>query len=257
MKVIILCGGLGTRLREETELKPKPMIEVGGMPILWHIMKIYSQYGFNEFILCLGYKGEIIKNFFYHYEMYSNDFTIELGSRNIEVHPRHAEQGWKVTLLDTGLNTMTGARIKRAESFITEDIFMVTYGDGLTDLNIDTLVRFHNKHGKIGTITGVFPPLRYGEIMFKGDQVLKFREKPEDQQTSINGGYFIFKKEFFRYLSYEQDCVLEKAPLEQLTSNGQLKVYHHKGFWQCMDTYRDFSYLNDLWNTGKVPWKVW
>jgi len=257
MKVIILCGGFGTRLREETEFKPKPMIEIGGMPILWHILKTYAQHGFREFVLCLGYKGEVIKQYFYNYELLSNDFTIELGSRNIEIHPKHLETGWKITLVDTGLNAMTGARVKRIEKFIAGDAFMLTYGDGVTDLNIQALLNFHNTHGKIGTVTGVSPPSRYGELSIHGDQVLSFNEKPDNQVNSINGGYFVFKKEFFNYLSNEDNCILERDPLEKLASDGELKVFHHKGFWQCMDTFRDYKYLNELWEKGNPPWKVW
>src|SRR3972149_8022877 len=197
MKVVKLCGGMGTRLREETEIKPKPMVEIGGMPILWHIMKTYASHGFNEFILCLGYKGEVIKEFFYHYEVLSNDFTIELGTKKIEVHPRHSEQGWKISLVDTGFNAMTGARVKRIERFIDGDTFMLTYGDGVTDLNIKELLTFHKNHGRIGTVTGVFPPSRYGELLIQEDQVASFTEKPEEDGNSISGGYFVFNREFF------------------------------------------------------------
>lgn len=257
IKVVILCGGFGTRLREETELKPKPMVEIGGMPILWHIMKTYAHYGFNEFVLCLGYKGEVIKEYFYHYEILSNDFTIELGSKNIEIYPGHSEKGWKVTLVDTGLNAMTGARIKRIEKFIDSDIFMLTYGDGVTDLNIKDLLNFHKNHGKIGTVTGVTPPSRYGELLIEKDHVVSFKEKSKTSNGSINGGYFIFNKKFFNYLKDEDTCVLEKEPLEKLVADRELKVFQHKGFWQCMDTYRDYKYLNDLWEKGGSPWKTW
>ena len=257
MKVVILCGGFGSRLREETELKPKPMIEIGRMPILWHIMKAYAHHGFHEFIVCLGYKAEVIKEYFYNYEMLSNDFTIELGTKNIEVHSNHSEGGWKVTLVDTGLNAMTGARLKRIERFIDEDPFMLTYGDGVTDLDINKLLQYHESHGKIGTITGVQPPSQYGELMINKDQVLSFNEKKERQNNSINGGYFVFKKDFFRYLEDDDDCILERAPLEKLTSDGELKAFHHKGFWQCMDTNRDYKYLVQLWDSGRAPWKVW
>ncbi len=257
MKVVILCGGQGTRLREETEFKPKPMLEIGGMPIIWHIMKTYAYYGFNDFILCLGYKGEVIKEYFYNYEMLSNDFTVELGTKNLKIHPRHAEKGWKITLVDTGVKSMTGARIKRIEKFIDSDTFMLTYGDGVTDLNIKDLIAFHKNHGKVGTVTGVFPPSRYGELLIHEDQVLSFKEKPKKQIDSINGGYFVFDKKFLKYLKEDDNCVLEKEPLANLSSAGQLKVFSHKGFWQCMDTYRDYKYLNELWEKGKSPWKVW
>ena len=257
MKVVILCGGMGTRLRKETEIKPKPMAEIGGMPILWHIMKTYAKYGFTDFILCLGYKGEVIKEYFYNYEVLANDFTVELGTNNVEVHPRHSEKGWKITLVDTGLNTMTGARIKRIEKYINSDQFMLTYGDGVADINIDDLLAFHNKHSKVGTVTGVFPPSRYGELVIQEDRVVSFDEKPDSQTGSINGGYFVFNKEFLKYLRDDNGCVLEKEPLEELTENDQLKVYHHKGFWQCMDTPRDYMFLQDLWGKGNAPWKVW
>ena len=257
MKVVILCGGQGTRLREETEVKPKPMIEIGSMPILWHIMKTYANYGFNEFILCLGYKSEVIKNYFYNYEMLSNDFTVELGSKNIQIHPRHSEVGWKVTLVDTGTNAMTGARVKRIEKYIDEETFMLTYGDGVTDLNISEVLNFHLSHDKIGTLTGVFPPSRYGELSIFGDQVHSFMEKPNNDINLINGGYFVLNREFFNYLEDDDSCILERAPLEKLAQDKQLKIFPHKGFWQCMDTYRDYQYLNNLWQEGGAPWKVW
>jgi glucose-1-phosphate cytidylyltransferase len=257
IKVVILCGGFGTRLREETEFKPKPMVEIGRMPILWHIMKIYNHYGFHEFILCLGYKAEVIKEFFYNYELLCNDFTIELGTRNIEVHSNHAERGWKITLVDTGLNAMTGARVKRIERFIDGDDFLLTYGDGVTDLDINRLLQYHGGHGKIGTVTGVHPPSRYGELAIHEDQVLSFHEKQKKQNNSINGGYFVFNKKFFRYLKDDDACILEREPLERLAFDGELKVFHHQGFWQCMDTNRDYKYLNEMWEKGNAPWKVW
>jgi len=257
MKIVILCGGQGTRLREETEIKPKPMVEIGGMPILWHIMKTYAHYGFTDFILCLGYKGEVIKDFFYHYEMLANDFTIELGTRNITIYPKHAERGWKVTLVDTGLHVMTGARIKSIERFIDDDVFMVTYGDGVANINVNELLKYHAGHGKVGTVTGVFPPSRYGELVICNDKVLSFDEKPDHKMNTINGGYFVFKKEVFNYLSHDDDCILERKPLKKLAADNQLKVFNHKGFWQCMDTYRDYKYLNELLGANKALWKVW
>ena len=257
MKVVILCGGQGTRLREETEIKPKPMVEVGGMPILWHIMKTYAHYGFKEFILCLGYKGNVIKEYFYNYEMLSNDFTIELGTNDIKVHPSHSEHGWKITLVDTGLNAMTGARIKRIERFINEDSFMLTYGDGVTDMNIKELLSFHKGHGNIGTVTGVSPPSRYGELLIHKDQVISFSEKSKNNDNSINGGYFVFNRKLFDYLKNEDNCILEREPLEMLAKDKELQVYQHTGFWQCMDTYRDYKYLNEIWDKGNPPWKVW
>ena len=257
MKVAILCGGQGTRIRDVAENIPKPMIQIGGYPILWHIMKTYAHYGFNEFILCLGYKGDAIKEYFYNYEMLSNDFTIELGTKSIEVHSNHSEKGWKITLVDTGLNAMTGARVKRIERFIDEDTFMLTYGDGVTNLDINRLLQYHKNHGKTGTVTGVYPPSRYGELTIHKDKVLSFNEKQNKQNNSINGGYFVFKKEFFQYLKDDDDCILEREPLEKLTSDGELKAFHHKGFWQCMDTNRDYKYLNEMWDKGNAPWMVW
>ena len=256
MKIVILCGGFGSRIKEETELKPKPMIEIGGIPILMHIMKTYAHYGFNEFILCLGYKAAVIKEYFYNYEVLSNDFTIELGTKNIEMHSNHSEKRWKITLVDTGLNAMTGARVKRIERFIDGDTFMLTYGDGVTDLDINKLLQYHKSHGKIGTVTGVHPPSRYGELAIHKDQVLSFNEKQENQNNSISGGYFVFDRKIFRYLKNDDTCVLEREPLEKLASDGNLKVFHHKGFWQCMDTSRDYNYLKQLWETGQAPWKI-
>ena len=257
MKVVILCGGRGTRMRDVSEDIPKPMIPVGSYPILWHIMKTYAYYGFDEFILCLGYKAEVIKEYFFNYEMLSNDFTIELGTKNIEVHSNHSESGWKIALVDTGLNAMTGARVKRIERFIDENAFMLTYGDGVTDLDINKLLQYHKSHGKIGTISGVHPPSQYGELMIHKDQVLSFDEKKKRQNNSINGGYFVFNTDFFRYLEDDDNCILEREPLEKLTSDGELKAFHHKGFWQCMDTNRDYKYLTELWESGRAPWKVW
>jgi len=257
MKIVILCGGLGTRLREETEVKPKPMVEIGGMPILWHIMKTYAYYGFNEFILCLGYKGEVIKEYFYNYEILSNDFTVELGTKNIEIYPKHSETGWKITLVDTGRDAMTGARIKRIEPFIDGDTFMVTYGDGVTDLDIQVLKDFHEGHGKIGTVTGVFPPSRYGELLISDDKVLSFSEKPDNNTNLINGGYFVFSTKFFDYLNNKDDCIFEREPLHNLAADGHLKVFNHRGFWQCMDTHRDYKFLQDLCDKKRPPWKVW
>jgi glucose-1-phosphate cytidylyltransferase len=255
--VVVLCGGRGTRLKEETDIKPKPMVEIGAMPILWHIMKTYAHYSFNNFILCLGYKGQVIKEYFYHYEMLANDFTIELGSENITVHPKHSEKGWKVTLVDTGRNAMTGARVKRIDKFIDTDVFMLTYGDGVTDLNIKELLNFHKSHGKIGTVTGVFPPSQYGEFLIQGDRVLSFNEKPKNYTNSINGGYFVFDRKFFEYLEDDDNCILERQPLQKLANDGQLKVFVHQGFWQCMDTYRDYKYLSELWANQEAPWNVW
>lgn len=257
MKVVILCGGFGTRLREETEARPKPMVEVGGKPILWHIMKTFAHYGFTEFILCLGYKSDFIKNYFLNYENMSNDFTIELGTGNIRVHNRHEEQGWQVTLVDTGLHAMTGARLKRVERYIDGDEFILTYGDGVIDLDINSLVSYHRSKGKMGTVTGVSPRSHYGELDIANDRVISFHEKPQNQESFISGGYFVLRSEFFKYLADVDSCVLEREPLEKLAEDGELSVYTHRGFWQCMDTYRDYAYLNDLWSSGTAQWRVW
>jgi len=257
MKVIILCGGFGTRLREETELRPKPMVEVGGKPLLWHIMKTFAHYGYDDFVLCLGYKGDVIKNYFLNYEQLNNDFSIELGTGNIQVHNKHEETGWKVTLVDTGLNAMTGARVKRVEKYVDGDCFMLTYGDGVTDMNINELLEFHQSKDRIGTVTGVSPPSHYGNLNISGSDVVSFQEKPEVHDSFISGGYFVFNREFFNYLSPEDDCVLEREPMQHLSTDGQLSVRTHRGFWQCMDTYRDYQYLNEMWNQGQAQWKVW
>ncbi|MDA1303399.1 MAG: glucose-1-phosphate cytidylyltransferase [Nitrospirae bacterium] len=257
-KVVILCGGMGTRLREETEFRPKPLVEIGGRPILWHIMKSYAHYGFKNFVLCLGYKGELIKDYFLNYEAMNNDFTISLGNPNkIKIHGNHSENGWTVTLSDTGTTAMTGARIKRIEQFIDGDEFFATYGDGVADIRIDELLEFHRTHGKIATVTGVCPPSRFGELIEVENQVVDFREKPVQPKGHINGGFFVFSRRVFEYLSSEDNCVLEKEPLEQLSKDGELLMYSHNGYWQCMDTYRDQQALNEAWMKKSSPWKVW
>ena len=233
------------------------MVEVGGKPILWHIMKTFAHYGFIEFILCLGYKADIIKNYFLHYSTLSSDFSIDLGSGSIDIHNMHDEHDWKITLVDTGLTTMTGARVKKVESYIEEDTFMLTYGDGVTDLDINSLLEFHASHNKIGTVTGVSPPSRYGELSINNGLVTSFEEKPDSGQSFINGGYFVFNKEFFEYLENDDHCILERSPLERLTQDNQLQVYTHTGFWQCMDTYRDYLFLNEQWANGQAKWKTW
>ena len=258
MKLIILCGGMGTRLREETSLKPKPMVEIGRKPIIWHIMKHYSYYGFNEFILALGYKGDVIKNYFLNYHNLSNDFTIDLASGDIEFKKNKFKENWKITLVDTGNESMTGFRTKLAGKYITEDRFMLTYGDAVSSVNIENLVSFHKKKNTIGTITGVFPPSRFGDIVAKKDIVISFKEKERlvSDKNMINGGYFIFKKEFLDFIPNEKGCDLEKMPLEKLTESNQLSVFRHSDYWQCMDTYRDFLLLNNLWKNNP-PWKLW
>jgi len=258
MKVVILCGGRGTRIKEETEFKPKPLVEIGSKPILWHIMKIYAAYGFADFILCLGYKGNMIKEYFLNYEGMSNDFTVRLGDRNhIQFHSKHQEADWQVTLVDTGLESQTGARIKRAAKYIDGDLFMVTYGDGVADINIEQLLSFHKDHDKIGTVTGVHPASRFGELVIKGEQVIDFTEKSQIKEGLINGGCFVFKKDFLDYLKEDENCYLEKEPLERLASKGELMVYAHDKFWQSVDTYRELEILNTLWKHNTPPWKVW
>jgi len=258
IKVVILCGGLGTRLREETEFRPKPMVEIGGKPILWHIMKIYSHYGIKDFVLSLGYKGEMIKEYFYHYEILNNDFTIELGNKkNIEIHSNNAEKDWCITLADTGDKALKGARLKRVQQYVDDDTFMLTYGDGVADVDINALLAFHNKHGKLATVTGINPASRFGELKIKGNQVESFSEKPKDSGGLINGGFFVFNRGIFDYLSEDENCDLEIGPLEKIATEGQLMVYKHRGSWTCMDTIRDMEYLNKLWAEGKAEWKVW
>lgn len=255
IKVVILCGGLGTRLKEETEYRPKPMVKIGSKPILWHIMKMYSYYGFKDFILCLGYKGEMIKEYFYNYEILNNDFTVELGHKNIEIHDMHDEKGWRITLVDTGERALKGARLKKIEKYVDSDIFMVTYGDGLANIDINDLVEFHNNHGKIATLTGVMPPSRFGTLSVNGNKVIEFNEKPQAQGGLINGGFFVFNKKVFEYLNDDDTCDLEIGVLDKLAKEGELMVYKHTGDWACMDTVRDTEYLNNIWSSGKAFWK--
>ena len=258
MKVVILCGGLGTRLREETEFRPKPMVNIGSRPILWHIMKYYSQFGCQDFILALGYKGEMIKNYFCHYELMNNDVTIELGQpENMCIHHSHDEAGWKITLADTGEKTLKGARLKKVEKYITDKTFIMTYGDGIADVDINALLAFHKSHGKIATVTGINPASRFGELKTDGDRVVSFAEKPQNGEGLINGGFFVFNSGIFDYLSADDNCELEIGPLEKVANDGQLMVYKHTGSWACMDTLRDMDYLNKLWNENKAFWKVW
>ncbi|QJB28851.1 glucose-1-phosphate cytidylyltransferase [Limnospira fusiformis] len=257
MKVVILAGGMGTRLREETEYRPKPLVEVGGKPIIWHIMKLYAHYGFLDFIVCLGYKGNLIKEYFLNYEAMNNDFTINLGrSHQITYHNTHSETDFSVTLVNTGLDTLTGGRVAQVKPYINEDLFMVTYGDGLADLNIKDLVDFHKNHGKIATVTTVQPLSRYGVVnVDKEARVLNFGEKIREDKM-ISAGFFVFDRRIFDYL-WDGDCVLEKEPLEKLAAAGQLMSYHHEGFFYAMDTFKDYQELNVRWNSGQTPWKVW
>lgn len=257
MKVAILCGGQGTRLREETEYRPKPLVDVGNRPILWHIMKLYAFYGVRDFVLCLGYKGNMIKEYFLNYEAMNNDFTICLGEKHrLAFHDNHREQDFNVTLADTGLDSMTGGRIKNIQRYVGEETFMVTYGDGLSNVNIDELIKFHKSHGRLATITTVHPISRFGILdLNKENQVTDFAEKPQADGWA-SAGFFIFNKEIFDYLEGD-DCILEREPLEKLAAEGQLMAYRHEGFFFAMDTYREYLYLNDLWNSSDAPWKVW
>lgn len=257
-KVVILCGGRGTRLREETEIKPKPLVEIGGRPILWHIMKIYSYYGYKNFILCLGYKGSMIKEYFYHYKLLMDDVTIKFDKRQtLTFHNRCDEISWEVTLVDTGLNALKGARIKKIEKYIDGDTFLLTYGDGVADIDIDTIIKFHSDHGQIATLTGVKPPSRFGDLVVSKDKVLSFTEKPQASAGLINGGFFVFNKKIFNYLSENENCDFEMGALEKLAQEGQLVVYEHKGSWACMDTFRDLVHLNNLWENNRAFWKLW
>ena len=268
--VVILCGGRGSRFQEETQFRPKPMIEIGGRPILWHIMKQYNHYGFRRFILCLGYLGETVRQFFLTYRTCYLNLTMDLGTDNIEIHATDglpelaSETGWVVSLIDTGRGAMTGARVKRIEPWIDTEHFALTYGDGLIDMDLARALEYHVAHGRLGTVAGVPPPGRFGELVLPGGDVggpvvpvAEFSEKPQTRLGSINGGYFFFKRRFLNYLSSEDGCVLEKEPLERLASDGQLMAVRHDGFWQCMDTQRDRNYLESLWREGRAPWRVW
>jgi glucose-1-phosphate cytidylyltransferase len=257
MKVVILCGGLGTRLREETEFRPKPLAEIGRRPILWHIMKLYAHHGFCEFVLCLGYRGHLIKEYFLNYEALSNDFTIHLGKpKGIRYHGAHEEQGFAVTLADTGQDTMTGGRIRRVQPYIDGDTFMVTYGDGVSDVNIAELAAFHRSHGKIATCTTTRPRSGFGVLdVDDAGAVQRFREKPV-LDSWVNVGFLVFDRRIFDYLTGD-DCVLEREPLERLAREGQLMAYRHDGFFFCVDTYREYRAINEMWASGQAPWKVW
>jgi glucose-1-phosphate cytidylyltransferase len=257
MKVVMLCGGLGTRLREETEFRPKPMVEIGGRPILWHIMKLYASAGYREFVLCLGYRGNMIKEYFLNYEAMNNDFTICLGrDSRIQYNNLHTEQDFKVTLADTGASTMTGGRVKRIQQYVDGETFMLTYGDGVSNVDINKLLAFHKSHGKLATVTAVVPSSRFGIVDTGQDgRVLQFVEKPKSENRA-SAGYFVFQREIFNYLSGD-DCILEREPLERLAAEGQLMAWEHNGFFYAMDTYREYEYLNDLWQKNQAPWKVW
>ncbi len=258
MKVVILCGGQGTRMREETEYRPKPLVDVGGRPVLWHIMKVFSHYGYRDFVLCLGYRGHMIKQYFLDYEAMVNDFTIKLGvMRAIAYHGAHEEQEFSVTLADTGPDTMTGGRVKRIVKYFKDDLFMVTYGDSVADVNIKKLVEFHKSHGKLATVTTTRPQSRFGilDVDDATGTVRRFAEKPRVDGWA-NAGYFVFHRSVFDYLGGD-DCVMEREPLERLAAEGQLVAFRHDGFFYAMDTYREYVALNELWASGKAPWKLW
>jgi len=252
---VILAGGLGTRLNEETGVRPKPMVEIGEKPILWHIMKIYSSYGFNEFVVCLGYKGYVIKEFFANYFLHQTDLTIDLQQNKTEIHHNNTDP-WRVTLVNTGDKTMTGGRIRRIREYLKNENFMVTYGDGVADIDITALLAFHRSHGRLATVTAVRPPSRFGGIALEGNKVTNFIEKPQIGEGWINGGFFVFEPQVLDYIAGDQ-VLLEREPLEKLAGEGQLMAYQHERFWQCMDTMRDVQFLNELWQSSLPPWKIW
>lgn len=258
MKVVLLAGGLGTRLMEETEARPKPMVEIGGKPILWHIMKIYEAYGYNDFIICLGYKGQVIKEYFLNYYLYNSDVTIELEKNKVDVHFSNSES-FKVTLVDTGLHTNTAGRIKRIQKYIGNETFMLTYGDGVADVNIKDLVAYHKAHGKLATLTSVQTPGRFGNLEMNNDGIVShFIEKPEGDGMWINGGFFVLEPGIFNYLDGDMDTVQwEKKPLIDIANDGQLGAFKHAGFWKPMDALRDRIELEELWASGKAKWKIW
>jgi glucose-1-phosphate cytidylyltransferase len=254
---LILAGGKGTRLSEETEIRPKPMLDIGGRPMLWHIMKLYSRFGHNDFVILLGHKGYVIKEYFANYFLHQSDVTIDLATNKMEVHNNTSEP-WRITLLDTGPETMTGGRVKRAQSFVGKERFMLTYGDGVSDVNMDALVKHHESHGKAMTMTAVQPDGRFGT--FEADKdggVKRFLEKPRGDGSWISGGFFVCEPRVFDFIPAADDTVLERQPLERLSAEGQLSAYHHDGFWKCMDTLRDKTDLNNAWDSGAAPWKTW
>jgi glucose-1-phosphate cytidylyltransferase len=257
--VVILCGGEGSRLKEETEMRPKPMLEIGDRPILWHIMKLYAAHGLTDFILCLGYKGHIIKEYFLNYKTFGSDLRVELGpGGRVEYLNCNGDEDWRVALVETGQKAMTGARVARAAKYVDTDVFCLTYGDGLGDIDITALLDFHRRHGKLATVTGVRPPGRFGELQMEGSgRATEFNEKLQASEGFINGGFFVFDRSFVeRYLAADDDCTLEREPLQRLARDNQLMVYVHKGFWQPMDTFREWRLLNELWESGRAPWRV-
>ena len=255
MKAVILAGGYGTRISEETQVKPKPLIEIGNKPILWHIMKIYSFYGINEFIICCGYKGYMIKEYFANYFLHMSDVTFDMKKNTMDVHLKHAEP-WSVTLVDTGIDTMTGGRLKRIKNYLENETFYFTYGDGIADVNIENLLKTHTSKKTIATITSVQPPGRFGALNIENNKVLNFQEKPSGDGNWINGGFFVLEPQVFDYLEND-NTIWEREPLEKLAKEGNLAAYKHSGFWRPLDTIRDKKYLEDLWNSQKAPWKIW
>lgn len=256
MKVLLLAGGFGTRLSEETDLKPKPMVEIGGKPILWHIMKMYSQHGYNEFVILLGYKGYYIKEYFANYFLHQSDVTIDLSNNEMKIH-KNSSEPWTVTLLDTGLHSMTGGRVKRAQEIVGDETFMLTYGDGVSDVNISELVDFHQTHGKAITMTSVQPDGRFGAIQIDGDKIINFLEKPKGDGSWINGGFFVCEPSVFDYITEGDATVFEQSPLQQLAKSGELYSYKHNGFWKCMDTLKDKQDLDAMLASNKAKWKSW
>lgn len=254
MKVVILAGGYGTRISEESHLKPKPMIEIGGKPILWHIMKTYSQYGFNDFIICLGYKSYVIKEYFAHYFLHESDVTFDFRNDNEQIIHHHSAEPWRVTLINTGLDTMTGGRVKRIQPYIGNEPFMLTYGDGVSDINIQDLVEFHKSHGQFATVSSTQPAGRFGALNLQGNQVRGYHEKPKGDGAWVNAGYFVLQPEVFDYIDGDS-TIFEQEPLQNLSKDNQLMAFKHYGFWQPMDTMRDKNYLEELWKSGNAPWK--
>ncbi len=255
MKAVILAGGFGTRISEETHLRPKPMIEIGTKPLLWHIMKLYSSYGINDFIICLGYKGYMIKEYFANYFLHTSDVTFDIANNSVEVHERHAEP-WRVTLVDTGENTMTGGRLKRIQPYLGDEDFCFTYGDGLSNVDISKLIEFHNQEGTLATLTAAHPPGRFGALNLERNRITRFKEKPEGDNEFINGGFFVLSPKVMEYIEGDK-TVWELGPMEKLAQEGELSAFIHKGFWQPMDTLRDKKHLETLWSDGQAPWKIW
>jgi glucose-1-phosphate cytidylyltransferase len=260
MEVVVFCGGLGTRLREETEFKPKPMVKIGEHPILWHVMKHYAHFGHKRFVLALGYRGEYIKEYFYNYHLQTHDFTIQLGDGGgaVAIHDRAGTEDWRVTCIDTGPNTLKGGRLKRVAPFVKGDLFLCTYGDGVANVDLDDLVAFHKSHGKMATVTGVIPSMRFGEVRSNTDGTVDFAEKRHTGEAAmVNGGYYVLSREIFEYLTDDDKQDFEMGPLEQVAKQGELMMYRHEDFWHCMDNVRDMNALARMWEDGSAPWKLW